>query len=69
MTRDIMKDFGVKATYQSSGNAFHIEPQRYKGTDYIVEGDYSSASYLIAAAAALNSELTIKNLKDKSKQG
>lgn len=48
---------------------FHIEPQRYKGKEYTVEGDYSSASYLIAAAASLNSDLTVKNLKQNTKQG
>jgi len=33
-----------------------------RSRDYSVEGDYSSASYLIAAAASLNSDLTVQNL-------
>ncbi len=52
----------------NNANQFHIEPQVYKGKEYTVEGDYSSASYLIAAAS-LNSDLTIKNLNLESKQG
>ncbi|MCE5213571.1 MAG: 3-phosphoshikimate 1-carboxyvinyltransferase [Methanobacterium sp.] len=74
MTRDIMKDFGVDVEYVNMdqnpiSTGFHVEPQKYRGRDYIVEGDYSSASYLIAAAAALKSNLTVKNLNPKSKQG
>lgn len=68
ITLDIMKEFGVGVDVLND-NQFHVEPQNYDGTDYIVEGDYSSASYLIAAAASLNSDLTIKNLNINSKQG
>jgi len=71
MTLDTMKDFGVRVEHKKSSNLnqFHVEPQKYRGIEYTVEGDYSSASYLIAAAAVLDSELTIKNLKSDSKQG
>lgn len=74
MTLDIMKDFGVTVDQKPSNSfnknhEFYVEPQKYKGTEYTVEGDYSSASYLIAAAAALNSNLTVKNLNLDSKQG
>ena len=49
---------------------FFIEGnQKYKPCNYTVEGDYSSASYLIAAGVLLNSEITIKNLFKDSKQG
>ena len=69
MTLDLMEKFKVHVDYERSENSFHIEPQIYKSKDYTVEGDYSSASYLIAGAAALNSNLTIKNLIRDSKQG
>lgn len=68
ITRDVMKEFGVDVETNGS-NQFHVEPQTYKGKEYPVEGDYSSASYLIAAAASLDSDLTLKNLNLKSKQG
>ena len=69
MTLDIMRKFGVNVEYQSVDKSFHVTPQKYNAIEYTVEGDYSSASYLIAAGAALNSDLTVKNLDYKSKQG
>jgi len=69
MTLDLMEKFNVYVDYERTKNSFHIEPQIYRSKDYTVEGDYSSASYLIAAAAAMNSNLTIKNLVRDSKQG
>jgi 3-phosphoshikimate 1-carboxyvinyltransferase len=69
MTLDLMEKFSVYVDYERSENSFHIEPQTYRSKDYTVEGDYSSASYLIAAAAAMDSNLTIKNLVHDSKQG
>ena len=69
MTVDLMEKFRVNVGYDRAEKSFHIEPQMYRSNDYTVEGDYSSASYLIAAAAALNSDLTIKNLIKDSKQG
>lgn len=74
MTLEVMHGFGVdvSSSYNPesvSSAHFHVEPQKYRGREYTVEGDYSSASYLIAAAASLNSKLTVKNLKHDSKQG
>jgi len=69
MTLDIMRKFGVNVEYQSADKLFYVTPQKYKASKYTIEGDYSSASYLIAAGAALNSNLTVKNLDSKSKQG
>jgi 3-phosphoshikimate 1-carboxyvinyltransferase len=69
MTVDLMEKFSVKVDYERTENSFHIEPQIYRSKNYTVEGDYSSASYLIAAAAIMNSDLTIQNLSNDSKQG
>lgn len=69
MTTDIMKKFGVSVDYNRESVSFHIDPQTYKGRDYTVEGDYSSVSYIIGAAAALNGEVTVKNIFKDSKQG
>ena len=69
MTLDLMEKFNIYVDYNRTENSFHIEPQIYRSKDYTVEGDYSSASYLIAAAAAMDSNLTIKNLVRNSKQG
>ena len=69
MTLDIMEKFKVEVDFDRAGKSFHIDPQIYRSKDYAVEGDYSSASYLIAAAASINSDLTIQNLTNDSKQG
>jgi 3-phosphoshikimate 1-carboxyvinyltransferase len=69
MTLDLMEKFKVKVDYERTENSFHIEPQTYRSVDYTVEGDYSSASYIIAAASSLNSEITIQNLMKDTKQG
>jgi len=69
MTIDVMEKFGVHAYYNENSNSFHVEPQTYRCRDYTIEGDYSSASYIIGAAAALESEVKIKNLFKDSKQG
>lgn len=69
MTTDIMEKFGVKNEYNKENNSFHVEPQNYKSRDYTIEGDFSSASYIIGAAAALEGEVTVKNIFKDSKQG
>ncbi|MEN6328777.1 MAG: 3-phosphoshikimate 1-carboxyvinyltransferase [Methanobacteriaceae archaeon] len=69
MTLDIMKEFGVKVDYHREEKLFQVNPQTYHSRHYTVEGDYSSASYLIAAAAILDSEVTIRNLFRDSRQG
>ena len=48
---------------------YDIPKNEYKATDYVVEGDYSSASYLLAAIAILGGEAKIFNLFKDSKQG
>ncbi|WP_424355677.1 3-phosphoshikimate 1-carboxyvinyltransferase [Methanobacterium sp. MBAC-LM] len=69
MTTDIMEKFGVSLDYNKKQGSFHIDPQTYKGRDYTVEGDYSSVSYIIGAAAALNGKVTVRNVFKDSKQG
>ena len=69
MTTDVMGKFGVNYDYDKENNSFHVEPQNYKSRDYTIEGDFSSASYIIGAAAALEGEVKIKNVFKDSKQG
>ncbi|WP_394325387.1 hypothetical protein [Methanobrevibacter arboriphilus] len=52
-----------------SSTFFSIKPQKFTGIDYVVEGDYSSASYLLGAVAILGGKITVKNLFKNSKQG
>ena len=83
MTLDIMEKFGVnvqKKNYTKHDycnmdvqncriDEFVVEKQDYMGCDYIVEGDYSSASYLLALIAINGGKAIVKNLFKDSKQG
>lgn len=71
MTIDIMNRFGVNVDVSANNNItkFTVRPQKYKGTNYIIEGDYSSSSYLLAACGIFGGEITVLNLFKDSKQG
>ena len=83
MTLDIMRKFGVKTLsgyylkhescdkeYQGCRiDEFIVRKQDYVACDYTVEGDYSSASYLLALIAINGGKAKIKNLFRDSKQG
>ena len=83
MTLDIMRKFGVKTLkgyylkhescdkeHQSCRiDEFKVRKQDYVSCDYTVEGDYSSASYLLALVAINGGKAKIKNLFRDSKQG
>ena len=83
MTLDIMKKFGVKSLrgyylkhescdkeHQSCRiDEFKVKKQDYVACDYTVEGDYSSASYLLALIAINGGKAKIRNLFRDSKQG
>lgn len=68
MTLDVMERFGVDVVNKGY-RLFEIKGQRYRATDYAVEGDYSSSSYFLALAALTNSEITVRTLLRESKQG
>lgn len=68
ITTDMMRKFGAEIKIKN--NLFFIPPrQKYKGQRYYVEGDYSSASYFLAAAAVTKSTITVTNLRADSLQG
>lgn len=83
MTLDIMRKFGVKVLkgyylkHESCDklnqscriDEFKVRKQAYVGCDYTVEGDYSSASYLLALIAINGGKARILNLFRDSKQG
>ena len=83
MTISILEKFGIRIeeeNYQFHetckkehtdclGVKFNVKPQKYTASDYIVEGDYSSASYLLAATAIAGGYVRVENLFSDSKQG
>lgn len=69
ITLDVMKRFGVPVSRQGY-HEFCVYPGHgYKAAAYHVEGDYSSASYLFAAAAVAGGKVTGFNLDPGSVQG
>ncbi|HIP16274.1 MAG TPA: 3-phosphoshikimate 1-carboxyvinyltransferase [Methanothermococcus okinawensis] len=71
ITIDVIERFGIKIIKDDEkyGKFLVYGNQRYKSCNYTVEGDYSSASYIIAAGVLINSKIIIKNLFKNSKQG
>lgn len=67
ITKEILERFG--ASVSESGGVTSIVAPRLQLDEYVVEGDWSSASYWIAASAILPGELRIAGLSKESKQG
>ncbi|MBO3802782.1 MAG: 3-phosphoshikimate 1-carboxyvinyltransferase [Candidatus Brockarchaeota archaeon] len=62
LTVSVMRVFGV-AVERKGYERFEVEPgQRYEGRELVVPGDYSSASFLMAAALSTRSEVTLLGL-------
>jgi 3-phosphoshikimate 1-carboxyvinyltransferase len=55
MTLDCMKEFGVDIIASPTLQFFTSDFRQYKTADYTVEGDWSTASYLLAAGAMTGS--------------
>jgi len=68
LTLDVLKNFGVEVINQNYEKFIIPAKQKYNSCEYTVEGDYSSAAFLLAAAALTESEVTVKNLFSDSKQ-
>lgn len=69
ITIQMMKDFGVSVENREYKEFYIKCGQNYKGREYIVEGDCSSASYFFGIAAATRSEIKVNNVKKDAMQG
>ncbi len=68
LTLQIVKDFGVEATYENQ--KITIAPQEYKSKDYTIEADWSASSYHYAIVAlAKKATLRLEGLFENSFQG
>jgi 3-phosphoshikimate 1-carboxyvinyltransferase len=67
VTIDILKAFGADVT--RGDNRIEVRGPRLSRDEYRVEGDYSSASYWFAAAAATHGTIHVAGLKHPSVQG
>jgi 3-phosphoshikimate 1-carboxyvinyltransferase len=68
VTVDVMQGFGARVE-RDDARRFLVVPGSYRGREYPVEGDYSSASYLFAIAAVSGGRVTVTNLNPSSVQG
>ena len=68
MTLNRLQRFGIEVKASEDLRRFEIIKQTYKPTNYRVEGDWSSASYLLALGA-LSGEVEVENLNPESLQG
>ena len=60
ITLKVMEDFGVKVIKDSS--TFHLPPSTYKSRKYLIEGDFSSASYFLSVPFFTNREIIVENI-------
>ena len=67
ITADILTTFG--AHVERSGNQITVRGSRLNLAEYRVEGDYSSASYWFAAAAATRGTVRVRGLASPTAQG
>src|SRR3954468_10591485 len=67
ITASILTAFGAKV--ERDGNIVRVRAARLRRDEYRVEGDYSSASYWFAAAAATRGTVRVRGLAHPSAQG
>ncbi|RLI94999.1 MAG: 3-phosphoshikimate 1-carboxyvinyltransferase [Candidatus Altiarchaeales archaeon] len=68
LTIETLRRFGARIKFLD--DKFEIPGnQSYTGIRYGIEGDYSSAAFILAAGAITNSQIRIENLNRDSKQG
>jgi 3-phosphoshikimate 1-carboxyvinyltransferase len=69
LTISVMRDFGVRVD-ETNVHEYSVEAgQVYKGRDYFIEGDASSASYFFEAAAILKKTIRVYGAGIGSRQG
>lgn len=69
MTLEMMKSFGISATYPDDLSRFSIPSGVYEAIEYDIEPDASAASYFLAAAAITGGSVTVKGLSKTALQG
>jgi 3-phosphoshikimate 1-carboxyvinyltransferase len=68
MTLECLENFGIEIETSPDLREFNTAPQAYQPARYLVEGDWSSASYFLALGA-LSGPVTVTNLNPESLQG
>ncbi len=68
MTLDCLQRFGIEIEASEDLREFEVLKQTYKPAKYRVEGDWSSASYLLALGSVCG-EVEVENINPRSLQG
>jgi 3-phosphoshikimate 1-carboxyvinyltransferase len=69
-TTDMMANFGVTATTGDDMRQITVtDGQDYRATDIEIDGDYTSASYILGAAFVTRGHIKLRNLDPNSLQG
>ena len=68
LTLDVMAAFGVAVDRPDRGR-FRVPQQHYRGRDFAIEGDATSAGYWWALAALTGGRVTVDNVQLSSHQG
>ncbi|MDR0466591.1 MAG: 3-phosphoshikimate 1-carboxyvinyltransferase, partial [Deltaproteobacteria bacterium] len=63
------EDWRSLAEAEPAGMCFHMRPAEYAAGEFHVEGDWSSASYFLAAGAAGDRPVRVEGLRNDSLQG
>ena len=70
MTQAVLAEHDIKISISEGFNCLRIPAnQTYKPCDHKVPGDFSSAAFLLAAAAITRSDVNVKNLDHEAVQG
>jgi 3-phosphoshikimate 1-carboxyvinyltransferase len=69
LSLEVMEAFGAEASREESGLWRVRAGRTYGGREFEVEGDWSSASYFLAAAAVCEGEVEIVGVRRTSRQG
>ncbi|MDE9480553.1 3-phosphoshikimate 1-carboxyvinyltransferase [Xenorhabdus bovienii] len=68
-TLEILTIAGIKFQHNENLSQITVFPGQYNSAEYTITGDYTSCSYLVAAATLFPCDLTLKNINSKSLQG
>ncbi|MCB9030352.1 MAG: 3-phosphoshikimate 1-carboxyvinyltransferase [Deltaproteobacteria bacterium] len=66
MTMQVMNSFGVEVDFQQE--RLVVPKAKYRASEFVVESDASSATYIFSVAALTQKELTVRGLKLSSLQ-
>jgi 3-phosphoshikimate 1-carboxyvinyltransferase len=69
LTVETMEAFGAKVAVDRPDRFVVKSGQRYRGREYRIEGDVSSASYFFLAAALSGGRVRVENVNPRTRQG